>query len=158
MSLGYSLENIYSWKSQYERIKRWERRLITYASDNEHDPLDFYIAFFQSCYHMRDWLIKSGAMERDRIDELISSNTNMRLCRDICNRSKHLTLDRPASVDPRFSIVVEYRGRSAPMALVIVADYQKFELAGVVAGCVAFWEALVRDHDLVAPEKPRPTP
>jgi hypothetical protein len=72
------------------------------------ERLDFFLAFFLNCYALRDWFINSNSISQTEMDELIKSDEAMRLCRDICNRSKHLTLNRPASTEPNFSIGREY--------------------------------------------------
>src|SRR5262249_11565420 len=109
MGLRWSAENILSWRSQHDRLKRWSRRLHEFGDDGSfQERLDFFLAFFLNCYALRDWFINSNSISQIELDNLIQSNEAMRLCRDICNRSKHLTLNRPASTDPNFSIGSEY--------------------------------------------------
>jgi len=55
--------------------------------------LDLIYAFFMNCYHLRDWLIKSGHSERVVVDVYIRNSDALRWCRDICNGMKHYRLD-----------------------------------------------------------------
>jgi hypothetical protein len=75
----------------------------------------------------------------------------MRLCRDICNRSKHLiyTKKHNPSIDAYLSIAREYKGQNLPVALVVLADDTHSDLLEVVDGCVAFWDRVLRERALI---------
>lgn len=146
------MENILGWRSQFERMDRWYQRIVHQQAvpgrndDADADILDLYLAFFLNCYSLRDWFVKSGAISDAVLAEAIKSSPDMQLCRDLCNRSKHMSLDRQASVDAGFSILREYRGQNRPNALVIIAADTKRDLFDVVGGCQQFWKDFVRTH------------
>jgi hypothetical protein len=50
-------------------------------------------AFFQAAYHLRDWLQNSGATTQKALDDLMARTPALKLCRDVCNGSKHFALD-----------------------------------------------------------------
>lgn len=110
------------------------------------DTLDLYLAFFLNSYSLRDWFVKSGAISDAVLAEAIKSSPDMQLCRDLCNRSKHMSLDRKAGVDAGFSILREYRGRDRPNSLIIIAAETKRDLLDVVNGCRQFWNEFIRTH------------
>jgi hypothetical protein len=156
MGLRWSMENILGWRSQFDRMERWHRRLQslpgTQSSDQE--ALDFYLAFFQSCFALRDWLVEGGFVTETQIDGLVQGDPSMRICRDVCNRSKHFRLNRRPSVDADFSILREYRGEGHVNALAIIAGDEKRELWDVADSCVWFWRNLIRSEQI--PEPPSP--
>ncbi|WP_233425639.1 hypothetical protein [Paraburkholderia kururiensis] len=86
-------------------MRRWRDRVR--ATDVEHssaDLLDFLIAFFVVCFHLRDWLKDSG-VDAERLTALFRANVERRVCRDIANGFKHSRLDREPFHDPTFSVV-----------------------------------------------------
>lgn len=158
MGLRWSMENILGWRSQYQRMERWLGRIAAQAgSEADHDLLDMYLAFFLNCYSLRDWFVKSGVIAEADIDDLIQRNRQMRLCRDLCNRSKHLRISRP-STDADFSIYREYRGPGHPHALAIIAEdakgIQNADLWDVAHACARFWGDFIRDRHPPEPADP----
>jgi hypothetical protein len=156
MGLRWSMENILGWRSQFDRMERWHGRLqpLLGKQGSDQDPLDFYLAFFQSCFALRDWLVEGGLLPGSDIDKLIQADPSMRICRDVCNRSKHFRLNRPPSIDANFSILREYRGEGHANALAIIAGDEKRELWDVADHCTWFWRNLVRSNQI--PEPPSP--
>jgi hypothetical protein len=150
MGLAWSAENILSWRSQYDRIKRWSVRLREFGSDEmDQERLDFYLAFFLNCYSLRDWLINSNAIPRSDLDELIQSSVAMCVCRDLCNRSKHLILNNP-SADKDFSIVREYTPNGNRFFIVVFdKSHDLFEIA---VACIQFWSDFLTSHKLPEPK------
>lgn len=90
------------FEEQWERVKRWYNIFheITFGSPR-YESTDYYqdvvYAFFINCYHLRDWIIKDKTVElkdkKQKVDNFIRSTTCLRICRDLCNGTKHLELD-----------------------------------------------------------------
>jgi hypothetical protein len=134
-----SLESIFGWESQYERLGRWSDRLR--GTDSWR---------FLNCYALRDWLVNGSVLGSEVIDAAIRADLHMGLCRDLCNRSKHLVLSKP-SVDPDFSIVRTYRGPNQPPGIVVLAGGKMINLHDVAAQCMTFWENFLQEHGLHNP-------
>ena len=90
------------WRDQWERVQRWHQQVSAIGSRSfSYDDVESYrpwagdiiYAFFMNCYHLRDWLIKSGHSERVVVDAYIKNSDALRWCRDICNGMKHFRLD-----------------------------------------------------------------
>jgi len=97
------------WEDQWDRVRRWHRRVRVIGDGApaggvfpnpmggqgvyEAWALDLIYAFFMNCYHLRDWLIKSGHSEKVIFDTYIKNSDALRWCRDICNGMKHFRLD-----------------------------------------------------------------
>lgn len=95
-------------KEQFERVKRWHKRLEEISTDKEHaHESDYYqdilYAFFQNLWSLRDWIINSGSLNREIVDNYFHTNTDMKICRDLANGSKHLIINSPA-LDRNISI------------------------------------------------------
>lgn len=90
------------WAEQWSRVERWFSRFSETNSGRSHDQIsdnyqDEVYAFFQNCYHLKDWLRNdpaSSALVSPDIESTISNSPNLSLCADLCNGSKHLVLAR----------------------------------------------------------------
>jgi hypothetical protein len=88
------------YREQYDRMKRWYNRFVALDQGRLHDvPSDNYLdeiyAFFMNCYHLKDWIKHDGTVApavQDAVESHINSSRSLKLCADICNSLKHLTL------------------------------------------------------------------
>ena len=135
MGIGWSIHKNDGWRGQLGRLHRWHDRLIHAASTGCSDLEDFAFVFFQTCYHLREWLHKTSDIPGVNVDEFFKRTHELGLCRDIRNGTKHLTLTN-ASVDARFSIGREYDPSSASgYRLFLIAD-DKYDLLALAGRCV----------------------
>ena len=61
------------YEEQFNRVKRLRKNIEQFATatdNNFEDAIDSFTSFFIQCYHLRDWLIKSGFNQVD-IDNFI---------------------------------------------------------------------------------------
>ena len=108
-----------SWKLHIKKINRWLKRLEKFCEERSHkgefeDQLDFLEVFFIHCYHLKDYLKNSCYFDKDTVESFVKSNKELRICRDICNQTKHLVCDNP-SIDPdikKYKIFVPYSLKS----------------------------------------------
>lgn len=106
------------WTEQWDRVFRWLSRVQETAAGRPHDrPTDWYqdevYAFFQNCWHLKDWLKNDPAAAASAasdvetfasdVETFASESPNLCLCADLANGSKHLRLKRPR-VDPETEI------------------------------------------------------
>ena len=85
------------WQDQRTRVGRWHKRLAAIRRGippdmSQAEALDDVYAFFMNCYHMRDWIIKSGFRQQAAVDAFIGGDLALSLCRDICNGLKHFRI------------------------------------------------------------------
>lgn len=117
MGLLLTLQEVEGWHGQYRRMLRWRDRVCAIDADRSSaDQLDFLVAFFVACFHLRDWLKDSG-VDAERLNALFRANLDLRVCRDIANGFKHCRLDREPFHDPAFSVVREYVPAGWPSSL-----------------------------------------
>lgn len=93
------------YQEQMKRVERYYNRFKK-VSDAKQDIVisketeDDIYAFFQNCYHLKDYLKNDTAYTKhsDRdIEDYINNTFELKLCADICNGLKHLTLTNPRS-------------------------------------------------------------
>jgi uncharacterized protein YggL (DUF469 family) len=69
------------------------------TDENVDSAFDNFIGFFIQCYHLKDWIIQSGFESRE-VEEYISHDENLLICRDLANKLKHLKITKyKTSVD-----------------------------------------------------------
>ena len=144
---------------QLERTKRYLKRFSdintginhTQASPNYDD--DVY-AFFQNCYHLKDWIRNDPCCSKwsSDVEEFINSNNDLRLCADLCNGLKHLkrtkgsrSIENPQFSGRKISLNIS-EGYSEPTEVSIAISYSIATKSGDIdafdlgSRCVRAWE------------------
>jgi hypothetical protein len=160
MGFGWSVHKNDGWRGQYRRLLRWHRlvhrigRAKTETEDTEREH-DFLYAYFQNCYHLRDWLQNSGAVTPKALQEFFRLNEPMQVCRDICNGTKHWRIDHP-SVDADFSMGREYvpaawSGRRPHVneSWFIIAGKNKHDVFELADTSMALWDSFLKNNGLL---------
>lgn len=149
MGVGATLQQIEGWEGQYERLLRWYDRACKVAQENGPGETDFVLVVLQQSHALRDWIFHGCPNHRVALDRLFQTSLEMRICRDVANGFKHMTLSRNASVDRAFSIVFEYNprdGRSGEM--VVLAAGHKIEMLDLAGRCVDGWREFIGSNRL----------
>ena len=107
MSRMYVEELFPDWLGQYDRMIRWYKKFeeIDQGKEVERERQDFFhdhdivYAFFQNCFHLKDWIINDPDVtlpKSDVVDYTYKTDC-LKLCSDIANGTKHLRLDKTRS-------------------------------------------------------------
>jgi hypothetical protein len=157
MSSCLSAESVFGWEQSYLSLPIWMDRIReSHRTGNRNrDELDYYMCFFVQCFSLRDWIIQQGIMDAKAINQLIDGHDEMRICRDICNRYKHLNISQP-SIDAHWMIKRSARPfTDGEWDWIIHFDQGKrVELWNLMTRCIEFWEAFVAAND-IEPTKQR---
>jgi hypothetical protein len=150
------------YQEQYDRMKRWYARFATIDQGRPHDvPSDNYVdeiyAFFMNCHHLKDWIRHDSVVAtpiQQGVEDHINANRSLKLCADICNSLKHLTLTSNRSREsPTFS-KREYRLTLGGDPPTIKVKYQVDTATGPIdafqlaAECVDAWDAFLSSNGL----------
>ncbi|MDA0108973.1 hypothetical protein OH456_12460 [Vibrio sp. La 4.2.2] len=146
---------------QYKRMLRYYERFEGINEGRSHSKAsEFYdddvYAFFQNCYHLKDW-IKSDpdCNSWSCVEQFINENREMRICADLCNVLKHCSLIRSRSGDsPNFSgshIDLEIsESASEPTSVKIAIKYKVSSSGGeledafeIATQCLTLWDAYI---------------
>jgi hypothetical protein len=87
-----------SFAQQLARTERWLARLSHVYPGTHQDYDDYVLAFFQNCWHIKDWIRNDPALPqalRDGIEKEVMNHPSLMICADMANGSKHLSLTRP---------------------------------------------------------------
>ena len=148
--LPWSWHKSLGYRGQFSRVRRWYRRLSTATALD--DIEDFLYAFFQNCYHLREWLLDAKVVAQTELESLFADNVEMQLCQDICNATKHQSLSTPRR--PReFSLAREYVGPKRgwfedDSILVVLSEGHKYDAIDLARSCLSLWEEFFKQHNL----------
>jgi len=155
---------------QFERIKRWHKELEkgylgskkNYLDDDIYYE-DLLYTFFQNCFHLKDWLLSSKITTKQDINFFIESHEDMKICRDLCNSSKHLVLKNP-SIDKnikveakeiRLSMDLNTNESQISNTYIIRADGNIHHAFDVATKCLSLWKSFLENLKFHNKEKPR---
>jgi hypothetical protein len=140
---------------QLRRTKRWLSRCKE-TGRPQHDHLDFLYAFFQNCWHLKDWV----RSENEAVHSEVVSGDGwkaIKACGPLANATKHLKLDRTQVSDAEFSrtneVVLVVNDGAASEAIVSWKYYVDLNGERIVAielaeEAVREWSSLLRKHEL----------
>jgi hypothetical protein len=87
------------YRHQLDRTRRFlDRVLADRAAGYVVDYQDDVWAFFQNCWHLKDWVRHDPLVPPDVKDRIVSAaeaSTVLAICNDMANGTKHLQLHRP---------------------------------------------------------------
>jgi len=151
------------YREQHERIKRWWTRIERLDSGRRHDAasenyVDEIYAFFMNCYHLKDWIKHDTELAdsiRQAVETYINGQPTLKLCADICNSVKHLTLKSSRSREsPKFGRK-KYALKLGAGPPIISLKYYIETTNGLIDGfqlasqCVDAWDAFLIRHGLL---------
>jgi hypothetical protein len=137
------------WREQYERVKRWRKRLQHAGADPD-DVRDNFLAFAQACYHLVDWLEldTSQPIRRRAAEKFVAESAILRACRDICNGSKHARLEaKKVKVKDR---LIKLGRETSVWALSVEYESVSYTASWFAALCIAEWNKFLRVNRVLA--------
>lgn len=78
-----------------DMLKKAERELARFQSDFSIDSL---FNFFVTAYHVQDYIRATAAVPQAALESLLA-DPDLRACRDLCDKGKHLRLTRRSDPD-----------------------------------------------------------
>ncbi|NQU83241.1 MAG: hypothetical protein HQ536_00870 [Parcubacteria group bacterium] len=172
-------------ESQYRHMERAHDKIINdfegkSFSKNSKERLDIVYDFFLVCYHLREWIKKDSKVDqavKDNLPTFTGNNSSVQfqMCRDLCNKFKHVVLER-APNDENTEIItyggslVSVSGKELEEASkkketihlkeedeIFLGNYlvsfrgKSYDLKGVVQSCMHVWKEFFKKNDLLLP-------
>jgi hypothetical protein len=135
-------------------MRRWHSRLAREIAAEAregslsawpHDLWDTAMAFFQSAYHLKDWLLHDHPEHGLQVERTISTNSTLSLCADICNGTKHRRLIRRSRVAAHLVGLREFAPEIPSQARWLIAGSEApVRVDELAAEVVTAWESLLR--------------
>lgn len=105
-----SVSGAAGYRDQLDRARRFLDRVVKSEFDLEitqhmgnMDHVEFQDmmwSFFQHCWHVKDWIRRdpvASSAQKTAACRMAERSTPLKICRDLCNGTKHLQLDNPGS-------------------------------------------------------------
>ena len=175
-------------ESQYRRMERAYEEIIndfenkTFSKSSQ-EKLDRVYDFFLICYHIREWVKKDPKVDQTVKEKLPTferedSPVHLQMCRDLCNKSKHATLEeghyKPNDINTKiisyggsiFSVskkeLEEARNKKETIHLkgedeIFLGNFyvtfkgKNYDLKGVVQASMHEWKVFFEKNDLLLP-------
>jgi hypothetical protein len=174
-------------ESYYRRMERISENVVKdlqnqTRSKNSEEMLGPVYNFFLHCYHLREWINKDSKVSEEVKRKLptfekTESPVQFLICRDACNKSKHVILTenyRPNDVNTQISPIggaifsistkeLKESGRKKETIhlkaedSIFLGDFivsfrnKNYDLKGVVQGCMYVWKIFFEENDLLLP-------
>ena len=142
-------------REQFERVRRWLSRIEAPEGPSvEYD--DFLWAFFQNGWHLKDWIRNDASIlfeVRCRIVEAAEASECLKVCADLANRTKHVTLTfkrRDAAVTSRnITVFIGSDRPSESTHIITLDDGSKLVAQQLAKDIVAEWENILHHEGLM---------
>jgi hypothetical protein len=95
------------YRNQLDRARRFLDRMEHQPVDDDDgmsdvDFQDMVWAFFQNCWHVKDWLLNDPLVNqviKDAVNDRVHQSVVLKVCQEMCNGTKHLGARPGASHD-----------------------------------------------------------
>jgi hypothetical protein len=143
------------WDEQWERVQRYLERLQGYMVPHDvdgHRVLDDAYAFFQNCHHLKDWLKNDpeSGLTGQEVEAVVSGSPDLKLCADVANGTKHLSLNRKSRTGHSSTSIVGdvniITGEGVTHHFRIVVGGSDLNAAKVARNAVKEWEMVLRQR------------
>ena len=136
------------WIGQLQRMERFMVRAK--KAKDEDDSLDFSIAFFQACYHLREWIPTFEQIDdtvwSSHWESFIQKHICMKYCRDLCNISKHMTINK-SSITANIVITRDFVDDGSELGLfkgwILHIDNKHINLFRLMDDCFEAWRDFI---------------
>jgi len=141
------------YRDQLDRVWRFLERVEAPGPRSDVYYQDDVWAFFQNCWHLKDWLLNDPRMSptvRAQIKVAVGESSCLMICSDITNGTKHYLLQDPR-VGARHS---HTDSRIAPGEETIVdcfielQDGTRLSARKIARECLAEWERILKQLNL----------
>jgi hypothetical protein len=147
------------YRAQLDRARRFLERVQSQDSRRDVDYQDDVWAFFQNCWHIKDWLNHDYRVpESTRRSALAAANksTILKVCRDMANGTKHRKLQRRGKPTRALAVHLWTNTTIMPDGLTTIDCTIKFprrkvkfrSARDVAVECLREWVRILEDHRL----------
>jgi len=134
------------WYSQYERIHRLIKRFGEGKEDSIYirteDFLDDIFILIQNIYFLKDWIFEDSDIDAGVLNTYVEENNSLKLCRDICNVTKHHTLTR-TSAGWDFDMAFGLNSETGRFDRVIYVDEEVKDVEFIIRDALRLWDDFI---------------
>lgn len=147
---------------QFHRVERYLQRIRdVYAGcphifEDEHSYEDDVVSFFIHCHHLSDWIVelnRAGAT-RAEVNTFLNAHLELRVCADLCNRSKHCRIERARSGHPHhlagrtWTVTTYTPATGKPVTFQasykVISEHAIYDALALAEQCLSLWRDFSR--------------
>lgn len=136
------------YRNQLDRTRRFLER-VEGPHPNDVAFQDMMWAFFQNCYHLRDWICRDPLLEKSQVNSILAK-ANMSLplqrCGDLCNGTKHLC-EKPTR-HSHVNIIVKPGEQLELDCIIDIGGNLQISAKQLARECVVEWEHILQSEGL----------
>ena len=144
------------YRDQLDRARRFLERMEQPVDSIDDDGMtdvdfqDMVWAFFQNCWHVKDWVFNDPVVDqvtKDAVSAGAHASVVLRVCQEMCNGTKHLGARPGASHDHIDTTIVP----GGPTIMDCLIDNGAGELVSgrmLAHQCIAEWVSILESHSL----------
>lgn len=136
------------YRNQLDRARRFLDR-VQGPHPNNLAFQDMVWAFFQNCYHVRDWICNDPLLESPQVKSILEKagkSPPLQRCGDLCNGTKHLV--SKATRHHHDKMVVEPGGQCDIDCIIAAGDDEQMSAKQLARECIAEWERILQSEGL----------
>jgi hypothetical protein len=147
-----------SWGEQWDRVQLGLARIQDVyrgRAEPEGTKGAYYdvFTFFVHCHHLADWIEQDPRVRRSvqrKARAFLNKSSELRICSDLANRSKHSALNwsrtRDPATGPSGNDATVMIGRGASHAFRVSSGGAEVDALVLAEKCVAIWAAFIASN------------
>jgi len=143
-----------SFKEQYERVKRYLKRIQS-EEQSTTDYMDDLYSYFVNCYHLKDWIKNdpSTGLSHREVENFVNSKLSLQICADLANRTKHLVLAEHIRKDAEItnrSVTIDLgKGKTIHENIITLQDGSKHVAENIAQQALDDWTQFISTKKLI---------
>ena len=152
MSMTTNKESFFELTTPRDMLEKAKRELIR-LEENLH--IDHVYNFFTTAYHIQDYLKNGNYLSQSEVDKFFNDQ-DLKDCRDICHKGKHLKLERTNA--PKTVIYDNCLSGNTPLGslrfdggtewVMVAYDGREADINTLARSIISKWEKFFENHNL----------
>jgi hypothetical protein len=150
-----SVGGVVGYRNQLDRARRFLDRVQMTTDDwadmDDVEFQDMMWAFFQNCWHVKDWLRNDPLVSqvvKDAATQLAHQSQHLKMCQELCNGTKHLGARPGASHHHINTTIIPGAGIREMDCIVDDGGGKLISGKQLASDCIAEWERILGSHGL----------
>jgi hypothetical protein len=163
--ITHTTQPVPEWHEQYGRMQRWYKKCEKLNKEGKvvdtFESKDVIYAFFQNCYHLKDWIKNDTCIDQqvvDGLEDAINNSDAMVLCGCLANSTKHKVLTQNGRRKKIESIELKEtthltlvtdnpdKSRGRHTLSVVINGKEPVDCIELAGRCIEFWKEYLKNE------------
>lgn len=136
---------------QFKRMERWGQRVEAVCQKvpedmGDQEDEDDVLAFFQNCFHLKDWIINDEGLEipKKEVEDFINGSECLKICGDLCIGAKHLMINKPRTdsetrINRTYTVARRITDPILRRDFIVTSRGEKYNALSLARECINTW-------------------